>query len=394
SQEELAEKFLRVSPRTYRQALAEAWQMKRRPELETAYLSGGVGVSRLRSLSPVEPRRLAKFLNRARRVTLRQLKRELRLHEKLVILRDQLQRERSAQERFAERHQDVERGMKPGPNHHCKDRPPVLVLSDSDLDPLPGKELDAKLACILLQHGHLAHELATNLTRPGLCSPEEAAMLLAKARRLADRARSAATRHGYGSRVCSDADSDPHFSNGSGSSSSCGMDLHFSDESGAHAISGSKPHSRDGSDPHSNRRSGADTPDDGAGLHSDGADVGGFEIYQRDPAANPSLMRLLETLVDLALLSVCDDAVLIGSQVSPRGRQSLNHDGDYCRISFWAPDPVIEDLNHFLDHVRERVGPLPAWAALMTLVREAVDTWKKVDPKKKPQFWRVFERDE
>ena len=120
-----------------------------------------------------------------------------------------------------------------------------------------------------------------------------------------------------------------------------------------------------------------------------------YEIYRRDPAANPALMRLLEALVDLALLSVCDDSVLVGSQVYPRGRQSLNLEGDFCRISFWAPDPVIEDLNRFLDNVRERVGPLPAWAALMILVREATDVWKQVDPtKRKPQFWRIFERDE
>ena len=105
-------------------------------------------------------------------------------------------------------------------------------------------------------------------------------------------------------------------------------------------------------------------------------------------------MRLLETLVDLALLSVCDDSLLVGSQVYPRGRQSLSLEGDFCRISFWAPDPVIEDLNHFLDNIRQRVGPLPAWAALMILIREAVDTWKKVDKTKKPQFWRIFERDD
>jgi hypothetical protein len=73
----------------------------------------------------------------------------------------------------------------------------------------------------------------------------------------------------------------------------------------------------------------------------------------------------------------------------------LNLEGDFCQISFWAPDPVIEDLNHFLHNLRERRGPLPAWASLMILIREAVDVWKQVDrTTKKPQFWRIFERDE
>jgi hypothetical protein len=72
----------------------------------------------------------------------------------------------------------------------------------------------------------------------------------------------------------------------------------------------------------------------------------------------------------------------------------LNLEGDFCRISFWAPDPVIDDWNHFLDNIRQRVGPLPAWAAFMLLVRDATDVWKQVDRKKKPEFWRIFERDD
>ena len=333
TQKALAENDLRLSPRTFRQLLAEAWQMKRRPEIETAYLSGKVGVSRLRLLTSIEPHRLQKFLARARRVTLRQWKRELRLHEKLVVLRDQLQRERQAQERFAERHQDVERGVRRGPNHDRKDRPSVLVLSERDLDPLPGTDLDAKLACIVLQHGYVAQELERNLTRPGLCTPEEAASLIERARQVDLQAFRGTDLHHTGGRASDDED--------------------------------------------------------------DHAAADEFEIYRRDPAANPVLMRLLEVLVDLALLTVCDDSVLVGSQVYPRGRQSLNLAGDFCRISFWAPDPVIEDLDRFLENLRERRGPLPAWASFILLIREATDVWQQVDrSKKKPQFWRIFERDE
>jgi hypothetical protein len=364
TQDALAETHLRLSPRTFRQLMAEAWQMKRRPELETAYLSGRVGVSRLRLLGSIESRRLKTFLARARRITLRQLKRELRFHEKLVVLRDQLQRERSAQERFAERHEDVARGARPDPNHDCKDRPPVLVLSDFDLDPLSGQDLDVKLACILLQHGHLAQELEQNLTRPALCTADETASLIAKAKTLAS-----PSGREYGQR---------------------GLNLNDElDGSGRCARDGAGRRARSEGDARASREGGC-----AGGAAYDHIAGDEFEIYQRDPAANPALMRLLETLVDLALLSVCDDSVLVGSQVYPRGRQSLNLEGDFCRISFWAPDPVIEDLNHFLDNIRQRVGPLPAWAALMLLVRDATDVWKQVDRKKKPQFWRIFERDD
>jgi hypothetical protein len=119
-----------------------------------------------------------------------------------------------------------------------------------------------------------------------------------------------------------------------------------------------------------------------------------YRIYQTDPAANPPLMRLLEVLTDLALLAVCEDSVLVGAEVYPHGRQTLNLEGDFCRISFWAPDTVLQDLNLFLDCVREKAGPLPVWASLMILVREAVHTWTNLDPKAKPRWWRVFERDQ
>ena len=367
TQKALAENDLRLSPRTFRQLLAEAWQMKRRPEIETAYLSGKVGVSRLRLLTSIEPHRLKKFLARARRVTLRQWKRELRLHEKLVVLRDQLQRERQAQERFAERHQDVERGVRRGPNHDRKDRPPVLVLSERDLHPLPGTDLDAKLACIVLQHGYVAQELERNLTRPGLCTPEEAASLIERARQVDLQAFRGTDLHHTDGRASDDKDDH---------AAADEFEIYRREQ----AFRGTDLHHTDGR---------------ARGDEDDHAAADEFEIYRRDPAANPVLMRLLEVLVDLALLTVCDDSVLVGSQVYPRGRQSLNLAGDFCRISFWAPDPVIEDLDRFLENLRERRGPLPAWASFILLIREATDVWQQVDrSKKKPQFWRIFERDE
>ena len=121
-----------------------------------------------------------------------------------------------------------------------------------------------------------------------------------------------------------------------------------------------------------------------------------YRIYQHDPAANRQLMRRLEALVDWALLAVCPDSVLVGSTVYPRGRQTLDLGGELCRISFWAPDTVIEDLNLFLDAVREKRGPMPVWASMVLLVREAVTTWTQIHDKTKKQSdgWRIHERDE
>jgi hypothetical protein len=255
------------------------------------------------------------------------------------------------------------------------------------------------LACILLQHGHVAHELEKQLTRPGLCTAEEAAALIARARALASRTsmsgRTDMTGHpnraddqpgDYADGRAGDRSGDHADQSGEQSG-----DDHANDQSGEQS-----------GDDHANGQPGDDDANDQSGeqfgdhaYEQSGDHSDEYEILQRDPAANPALMRRLEVLTDLALLAVCDDSVLVGSEVYPRGRQSLNLDGDFRRISFWAPDAVIEDLNRYLDNLRERTGPLPVWASLMILVRDAVDVWKQVDrKKKKPQFWRVFERDD
>ncbi|MEZ4653855.1 MAG: hypothetical protein R3E12_09775 [Candidatus Eisenbacteria bacterium] len=110
------------------------------------------------------------------------------------------------------------------------------------------------------------------------------------------------------------------------------------------------------------------------------------------PPALRSCARI-ELLIDLALLTVCDDAVLVGSDVYPRGRQTLNPDGDFCRISFWASSDLLEDLDAYFHRIQRRVGALPTWAGFMILVRDAVHAWKNIDPKRKPRWWRIHERD-
>jgi hypothetical protein len=107
-------------------------------------------------------------------------------------------------------------------------------------------------------------------------------------------------------------------------------------------------------------------------------------------------MKRLEALSDWALLAVCPDAVRVGTTVYPRGRQTLDLGGDFCRISFWAPDTVTLDLNLFLDLVRHKAGPMPVWASMMLLVREAITTWTNAHKKNRTKVahWPVHERDD
>ncbi|MCA9729515.1 MAG: HNH endonuclease [Candidatus Eisenbacteria bacterium] len=275
--ESLAGEALRLSPRTHRAMLAEARQLRRRPELEQTFLTGRMGTSKLRLLQGIERERLGPFLERAGRITVRQLKRELALREKLGALRRTLSRE---------------------------------LLPGRVEDPLPQGGLEERLLCILLQHGWTIESLEERVTRSAnLYTGSELRTLLQRADRL---------RRG---------------------------DLHLEN-----------PH-------------------------------------LQDPAADHALMHRLEVLVDLALLCACPDSLLVGHQVHPRGRQTLDPDMELCRISFWAPREIAQDLDLFLDLVHRRIGPMPTWAAVMILVRDATETWMRVDPAQKPRWWRVYERD-
>ena len=62
-------------------------------------------------------------------------------------------------------------------------------------------------------------------------------------------------------------------------------------------------------------------------------------------------------------------------------------------ISFWAPESLITQWNAALERVRALNGPLPTWAAALFLIRRAVGEWERVDPSRRPDNWRILERD-
>ena len=63
-------------------------------------------------------------------------------------------------------------------------------------------------------------------------------------------------------------------------------------------------------------------------------------------------------------------------------------------ISFWAPESLITQWKAALERVRALEGPMPTWAAAILLVRHAVVEWERVDPRRRPAEWKIFERDQ
>jgi hypothetical protein len=112
-----------------------------------------------------------------------------------------------------------------------------------------------------------------------------------------------------------------------------------------------------------------------------------------DPATNPILLGRLEVLLDLLILSAHDDAMKLGDEVSPTGRLTASPELPRVRIVFWAPEATIECWDRFRHEVRLRFGPLPDWAVLTLLLREATEEWLRVDPERKPTEWKILERD-
>ncbi|MCA9727729.1 MAG: HNH endonuclease [Candidatus Eisenbacteria bacterium] len=429
SHESMAVAVLHLAPRTHRALRSEARQLRRRPDLREAFLEGLIGASKLGLLRSIERGRSRAWLSRARCVTVRQLERELFLREKLGVLRDTLSREASARGAECDDEQPFlgqggaaatatvpatatvtvvgVAGVHPGSDAA------VSLLPSQVLDPLPLSGLDVRLVRILRQHGWTDTDLRTHLVRPGVCTDLEADAVLAAAAHATAAHDAAAHASAHDDAVLAAAHASAHAAaahasthddavahdaaaHASAHAAAAHASTHDAEHGGADGQRGEDGHARSGY-----RNDGPGGCASGGGEHAEPDLTLDLTL---DPAACPPLMRRLELLVDLALLAVCDDAVLVGSHLYPRGRQTLDLGGigradgslgyDFCRISFWAPRELREDLDAFLDRVHARVGPLPPWAAFMILVRDAVDTWKRVDPKRKPRWWRIHERDQ
>jgi hypothetical protein len=109
-----------------------------------------------------------------------------------------------------------------------------------------------------------------------------------------------------------------------------------------------------------------------------------------DPAENPLLMRRLETLVELLVMSQWDEPPRTGDadrQTSAAARREVT-------IRFWAPVAMAEDLLHVLREVGKSDTPwLPPWAVLVLLFAEVAQIWEQEDPEHRPAHSKILRRD-
>ena len=161
-----------------------------------------------------------------------------------------------------------------------------------------------------------------------------------------------------------------------------------------------------------------------------------------DPARNPVVLRRLEVLLDLLILSACDAFVVremgrvegrIGGEERPDRREELKARRPdrqtfarpcdpqelitrelsrgietrtrQIRLRFWLPEEVFDHWNRAVHAIQartvveslgppRRTWPLPAWAAVALLLHEATTVWRAVDPERRPTEHKLLERDE
>jgi hypothetical protein len=118
-----------------------------------------------------------------------------------------------------------------------------------------------------------------------------------------------------------------------------------------------------------------------------------------DPAAEPTLLRRLETLLELLALRLSDDPSIASAHPVlhpefPEDRQMLAPLARLTTISFWLPDSLLSSWTTALDLVRARWGPLPTWAAATLLLEAATREWLRLDPERIPTETRILERDD
>ena len=141
-------------------------------------------------------------------------------------------------------------------------------------------------------------------------------------------------------------------------------------------------------------------------------------VIAGDPALNPTIMGNLELLLEsfaLALeewdmrvrdgVSMSDGADVVSATLASNG-ETREHElpatlasamlaggRRTTTISFWAPDPLIEEWNEAINTVQRRHGPLPIWAAAIFVLQIAVQEWERVDMARRPTEWKILERD-
>jgi hypothetical protein len=113
-----------------------------------------------------------------------------------------------------------------------------------------------------------------------------------------------------------------------------------------------------------------------------------------DPAVNPALLRRIEMLIDLLVLTIWDDPPDLDMELPPDARQTSGKPGALLRLRFWAPDPIAADWCDTIRAIRQRNGPLCAvWMAVSLLIDAIEREWVQEDPASHLSERRIIERD-
>ena len=137
----------------------------------------------------------------------------------------------------------------------------------------------------------------------------------------------------------------------------------------------------------------------------------GKEIEERfgpviagDPASNPTIMGRLESLLETLVLALEERDMAVRDGVPTLATEGIapamlalptlaTGGPRTTTISFWAPEPLINQWNEAINSVQARHGPLPTWAAAIFILQIAVREWECLDPERRPTEWKILERD-
>jgi hypothetical protein len=143
-----------------------------------------------------------------------------------------------------------------------------------------------------------------------------------------------------------------------------------------------------------------------------------------DPASDSTIMGKLESLLECLVLAIEERDIAVRDGVPTLASEkdagalptlategttpamsAVNGETNYSlpmlasdgprttTISFWAPEPLIQQWNEAISVVQSRHGPLPTWAAAISILQIAVREWERLDPARRPTEWKILERD-
>ena len=113
-----------------------------------------------------------------------------------------------------------------------------------------------------------------------------------------------------------------------------------------------------------------------------------------DPAENPMVMYRLEALLDMLIREYWEDPPEPEEPLSVRDRQTFARKRKPVLIRIPTPREIAADWRAAIDGIKQRLGPGALdWHAAMVLFAHVRQEWSLTDPKTKPRFFKVLERD-